>query len=411
LTRFIVALLCVVVAGIASAQQPAPPVSTSSEHHSLDIAINHVGISIGNSRRLTGIRLNWRDEGVEYVNGINFTLWAPGQNPKASVNGLAVGVVAPGAARLNGIVLGALAIRAEQRLTGIGLAPLAVLSHGSVGGVNVGGLAVVADSNIAGISAGALAVMSRNAMTGVGVAGASVIASGGLRGAAIGGLATVVQRQATGVAVGGLAVVTEGPLIGVALSALGVATRGNMTGLSVGGLVSFASGRARGVHVGFKQQSPGDQSLVSRLDGVGDRRLERADVVAWRCRRAEHTGRRIEHAKHGLYVFRRWRRECREVDAVRFHDLHDCRPEERRVQRKLAGGERRHHAQPTGAVARKVESALRHAHRADRVGQGVQPRRHDVDEHVGRRRRGERAVVAEPPPLSRSWHVRDRYTR
>ena len=212
LPRIIVALLCVVAAGIASAQQPTPPVSTSSDHHSLDIAINHVGISIGNSRRLTGIRLNWRDAGLEYVNGINFTLWAPGQNPKGSVNGLALGVVAPGAARLNGIVVGGLGIRAEDRLTGIGLATFAVLSHGSIGGVNVGGLAVVADSNIVGISAGALAVMSRSAMTGISVAGASVIASGGLRGVAIGGLAAVLQRQVTGVAVGGLAVVTEGPI-------------------------------------------------------------------------------------------------------------------------------------------------------------------------------------------------------
>ena len=178
MTRIIVALLCVVAAGVASAQEPAAPLPKATNHHSLDIAINHVGISIGNSQRLTGIRLNWRDEGLEYVNGINFTLWAPGQNPKGSVNGLALGVVAPGASRLNGIVLGGLGIRAEDRLTGIGLATFAVLSHGSVGGVNVGGLAVVADSNIAGITAGALAVMSRNAMTGISVAGASVIASG-----------------------------------------------------------------------------------------------------------------------------------------------------------------------------------------------------------------------------------------
>ena len=213
MTRYIAALLCVVAAGIASAQQPTPPVSTPSEPHSLDIAINHVGISIGNSHRLTGIRLNWRDEAVEYVNGINFTLWSPGQNPRAGVNGLAVGVVAPGAARLNGIVLGGIGIRADQRLTGIGLATFGVLSHGSVGGVTVGGLAIVADSDVTGLSAGALAVMSKGgAINGIGVAGVSVIAAGGLRGVAIGGLATVLQRQATGIAVGGLAVVTEGPL-------------------------------------------------------------------------------------------------------------------------------------------------------------------------------------------------------
>jgi hypothetical protein len=241
LTRSIVAVLLILAAGTVSAQEPTPPKSPRSESHSLDIAINDVGISIGNSRRLTGLRLNWRDAGVEHVNGINLTLWSPGENPRAEVNGLAVGLVAPGAARLNGIVIGGLGVRADERLTGISAATFAVLSHGSVSGLSVGGLAVVADSSIAGISGAALAVMSRGPISGISVAGASVIASGGLRGLAVGGLATVLQSHVSGVAVGGLAVVTEGRLTGAAFSGLGVAARGDATGIGVGGLVTFAS--------------------------------------------------------------------------------------------------------------------------------------------------------------------------
>ena len=237
-------------ARLAAAQGPAPRPPAEREPYSLDLAIRHVGISIGNSRELTGIRLNWRDEDVTRVSGINVTLWSPGANPRASISGLAVGVIAPGAARLSGLMLGVGGIRADERLTGIGLGGFAVLSHGTVGGLTASGLAVVADSGITGFAGAGLAVMSRGAVNGIGIAGASVLAAGGLRGISVGGLASVIQRRMSGVALGGLAVVTEGPAAGILASGLGVAARGDLSGVSAGGLVTFASGRMRGVNVG-----------------------------------------------------------------------------------------------------------------------------------------------------------------
>src|SRR5512132_2972594 len=140
----------VLVTRLADAQVAAP--RPEREPHSLDLAIHHVGLSIGNSRELTGIRLNWRDEGVVRVSGINLTLWSPGANPRARVTGVAVGVVAPGAGRLGGIILGGGGIRADERLTGIGIGGLAVLSHGTVSGLTASGLAIVADRGISGFA-------------------------------------------------------------------------------------------------------------------------------------------------------------------------------------------------------------------------------------------------------------------
>ena len=46
-------------------------------HSSLDLTSDGFGISIGNSRGVDGLRLNFRDDDLEWVNGINFTLWRP----------------------------------------------------------------------------------------------------------------------------------------------------------------------------------------------------------------------------------------------------------------------------------------------------------------------------------------------
>ncbi len=42
---------------------------------SLDIAVGGVGLSLGNSSRLTGVRVNLVDHEVQSVTGLNLTLW------------------------------------------------------------------------------------------------------------------------------------------------------------------------------------------------------------------------------------------------------------------------------------------------------------------------------------------------
>ena len=79
---------------------------------SLDLPSSKWGISIGNSRTFTGLRLNYRDCGVDHVNGVNITLWQPCKtNQEARISGLSLGML-PGGGRLSGIQLGLLGIAA-----------------------------------------------------------------------------------------------------------------------------------------------------------------------------------------------------------------------------------------------------------------------------------------------------------
>ena len=129
-------------AGTASGQATDRRRPQPEEPPSLDLAIHNVGLSIGNSRRHTGLRCHWRDEGVVRINGINTTLWLPGDSPTGQINGLSLGLIAPGAASLNGITAGLGGIVAGRSLTGIAAGGVAVLSHGRIAGVTAGGLVV-----------------------------------------------------------------------------------------------------------------------------------------------------------------------------------------------------------------------------------------------------------------------------
>ncbi|HVD61214.1 MAG TPA: hypothetical protein VNC11_10125, partial [Gemmatimonadaceae bacterium] len=57
---------------------------------SLDLTVHDVGLSIGDSRRVTGLRLNYRDRRMERVDGVNITLWSPYRDNHGVVNGLAL---------------------------------------------------------------------------------------------------------------------------------------------------------------------------------------------------------------------------------------------------------------------------------------------------------------------------------
>ena len=71
----------------------------------LDLAVGGYGLSFGNSKRITGIRINAVDRDVERVNGINLTFWTPGPSPEAQFNGLALGLIGTKGRDINGVAL------------------------------------------------------------------------------------------------------------------------------------------------------------------------------------------------------------------------------------------------------------------------------------------------------------------
>src|SRR5258706_5658873 len=134
-------LWLVVAASAARAVEPPPPPPDDEQQQlwSLDLPIHDVGIGIGNSRRIDGLRLNYRDSGPFLVHGINVTLWGPHEGASGTVDGLALGLPLTGADEINGIGIG-VGLEARSRFRGIGLALLGGGAGDSLSGVFIGGL-------------------------------------------------------------------------------------------------------------------------------------------------------------------------------------------------------------------------------------------------------------------------------
>jgi hypothetical protein len=62
-------------------------------------------ICIGDCRRVVGLRLNYRDAQLDRVDGINATIWVPYEPMRGAVYGVALGLPATGAGRINGLTL------------------------------------------------------------------------------------------------------------------------------------------------------------------------------------------------------------------------------------------------------------------------------------------------------------------
>ncbi len=215
-------------------------------HTSIGLTVDNYGLSIGNSRRINGLRINLSDIHLEQVNGVNLTLWRPRKNPGAVINGLAVGVLAPEANCIHGVSVGGLACVGASNITGIGLGGLAVVG-GDLTGVMIGGLATVAELDVTGLALGGLAVVAERGVTGL----------------AVGGLAVVAERQISGITAGGLAVVSEQGIVGCSIAGLATVAEGDITGINIGGLAVVANENITGLTV-----TPGGVYAGNMLTGI-----------------------------------------------------------------------------------------------------------------------------------------------
>jgi hypothetical protein len=151
------------------------------------------GISIGNSKKFNGLRINYRDNRVEYINGINITFWKPIDNGAAVVSGISLGVI-PNAAYLNGISIGLLGAAADKGLNGINAGLLlGVNAAGDLNGITVGGLGIGGGGDIRGISAAGLGVWVKKNIYGIVLGPIGVGCGGDINGAVVGVLAPAVK--------------------------------------------------------------------------------------------------------------------------------------------------------------------------------------------------------------------------
>lgn len=274
---------------------------------SLDLGFAGVGVSFGGAPRWTGLRVNLRDRSLERIDGINLTLWKPGRDVRGSVNGLALGLVAPAAANLRGVSVG-LGVLPERSAWGLTAGLLGVVSGGRVNGLTVGGLGlvtenggrgihvaglgVVSEGRLQGIHLAGLGLVSESRMEGISLAGLGTVAEGGVLGIAVGGLGVVSQRDATGLSVGGLGVVAEGDLRGVALGGLGTVTSGRVQGLALGGLGVVGDGGIDGLAAGLVGVvTDGSlRGLAAGLYKVDAEVVEGITAAGWNRSRTRHSG-------------------------------------------------------------------------------------------------------------------------
>src|SRR5690606_29247038 len=78
--------------------------TTGANAQSLDLTVRDAGISVGDSRRVVGLRFNFRDRRMEEVIGVNTTIWYPYNDAAGGkVRGLAIGLPVTGAESIRGI--------------------------------------------------------------------------------------------------------------------------------------------------------------------------------------------------------------------------------------------------------------------------------------------------------------------
>ncbi|MBM4117443.1 hypothetical protein FJ251_06805 [bacterium] len=210
------------------------------------LTLRGVGLSLGNSPRACGLRINAVDDQVQRVDGLNLTLWNPRPSPVAQMNGAAIGLIGPKAGRLQGLALGGLGATAGERIRGLAAAGFGVGSE-SLTGAALGGLLVDIKRDSRGLLCALGAARARGRLEGLGVGGLFVEA-GDLRGLALGGLG-VVGRRGAGLALSAGIMSVQESLTGVALGGL-VAGGGRLRGLGLSGGVVFASEALTGIAIG-----------------------------------------------------------------------------------------------------------------------------------------------------------------
>jgi hypothetical protein len=220
------ALLCTISAARAD---EAPKAPDEEQPWSLDLTIHDVGIGIGNSKHIDGIRLNFRDVAPFTVHGLNATIWVPGEGGGGDVDGLALGLPLTGARRLRGLGVG-LGLEVEQDLYGIGVGGLGLGSGHGLHGIMLGGLGMGTGGDIDGLALGGL--------------GAG--AGGNGRGILIGGVGVGAGGDLEGIALGGVGVGAGGHIRGLVLAGIGIGAGNSIDGLAVAGL-GIGAPRVRGV--------------------------------------------------------------------------------------------------------------------------------------------------------------------
>lgn len=216
---------------------------------SLDLAVNGVGLSIGDSEEITGVRLNFRDRQMRRVSGINATIWMPYEGHGGDVKGLAVGLPLTGADNIEGIGYGLLGVGANKDLTGIAFGGLGAGAGQDLQGIAFGGLGVGAGRDLTGISFGGLGAGSGRDLLGLSMGGLGAGAGRDAVGVIMGGLGAGAGQDMKGIVLAGMGAGAGRDFVGIAVSGIGAGAGRDFTGISMSGIATGAGGTLKGLHM------------------------------------------------------------------------------------------------------------------------------------------------------------------
>lgn len=200
---------------------------TLSNGKALNFPTRKYGISIGNSYEFNGIRINFADNNVYKVNGLNITLWINKYRAwerkdlcyASEINGVSLGLLPTGGI-LQLLNLGLFRVAAEYKLNGISISGLNVRSNGDINGLAIGGLAIKSESALSGI-----------ALAGFGIGGMN-----GINGLALGGIGVSSNRSNINGVVGSIGFIyCRGHFNGIGVSCVYL-TANTFNGLSISGI-------------------------------------------------------------------------------------------------------------------------------------------------------------------------------
>lgn len=241
----------------------------TSTAQSLDLTINNTGLSIGDSRFVRGVRLNFRDRNLERVVGINATIWMPYDDARGGVvQGLALGLPATGARRIEGVGIGLFGVGAEEEFTGLGIGGFGIGSGGDVRGILIGGFGVGSGGDVTGLTIGGFGAGSGGHVKGITIGGFGAGAGGSISGLQIGGFGVGSGGDVTGISIGGFGAGSGGNVRGLTIGGFGAGAGGDITGITIGGFGAGAGGTLRGLVIGgFGAGAPVIRGIV--LGGIG----------------------------------------------------------------------------------------------------------------------------------------------
>lgn len=215
-------------AGEGREDPPAPP-------WHLDLTVGDVGLGLGGSPHIDGLRLAYRDSAPSVVHGVSVTLWSPRKGGRVDVDGVALGLPIHAAGRLRGVALG-VGVGADERLDGVAVGLLGAGAGKGLRGIVVGGLGAGAGEDLAGVVVGGLGAGAGGGGTGLVVGGLGAGAGGDFRGILAGGLGAGGGGDVRGLVVGGLGAGAGGDLTGLVAGGLGAGAGGTLRGVAVAGL-------------------------------------------------------------------------------------------------------------------------------------------------------------------------------